>query len=43
MDSDIWSKVIMLVIALHFIVGFGYLIYQLSPQKKDKKEKNKDV
>lgn len=41
MDADFGSKVIMLVIALHFVVGFGYLIYQLSPQKEDKKGKEK--
>lgn len=26
--------VILIVILLHFIVGFGYLIYKLSPPKK---------
>jgi len=25
------------VILLHFTVGFGYLMYKLSPKKKDKK------
>ena len=24
------------VLILHFIVGFGYLIYKLSPKKNDK-------
>ncbi len=38
MDSDMWSKIIMLIIVLHFVAGFGYLIYKLSPQKGDKKE-----
>lgn len=38
MDSDIWSKIIMGTIVLHFVAGFGYLIYKLSPQKGDKKE-----
>lgn len=39
MDSDFWSKIIMLVIVLHFVIGFGYLIYKLSPQKENRKEK----
>lgn len=26
--------VILIVILLHFIVGFGYLMYKLSPKKK---------
>jgi len=29
-------QVLLIVILLHFIVGFGYLIYKLSPRKKDK-------
>ena len=24
------------VLMLHFLIGFGYLIYKLSPKKKDK-------
>lgn len=24
------------VLILHFLIGFGYLIYKLSPKKKDK-------
>ncbi len=24
------------VLLLHFLIGFGYLIYKLSPKKKDK-------
>lgn len=33
-----WSKIIMGIIMLHFVAGFGYLIYKLSPQKGDKNE-----
>lgn len=29
-------QILLGVIILHFIVGFGYLIYKLSPRKKDK-------
>jgi len=28
----------MIVVILHIIVAFGYLMYKLSPKKKDKKE-----
>jgi hypothetical protein len=33
----------MVLVILHFVVGFGYLIYKLSPRKgdKDKNEKPK--
>lgn len=29
------TSIIIGLIALHFVVGFGYLIYKLSPQKGD--------
>jgi len=29
----------MVAVILHFVVGFGYLIYKLSPRKSDKKKK----
>jgi hypothetical protein len=32
---SITVKILLAVILLHFIVGFGYLIYKLSPRKKD--------
>jgi hypothetical protein len=28
----------MVVVILHFVLGFGYLIYKLSPRKNDKKK-----
>ena len=37
-DSNFWYYVIMVVVILHFILGFGYLIYKLSPRKSDKKK-----
>lgn len=37
--SNFWYYVIIAVVLLHLIVGFGYLMYKLSPKKKDK-EKN---
>lgn len=36
--SNFWFYTIMIVVILHIIVGFGYLIYKLSPKKKDEKE-----
>ena len=40
MNSDLWTKVIIAIVVLHFIGGFGYLIYKLSPQKGDREEDN---
>jgi len=37
--SNFWYYFIMVVVILHFVVGFGYLIYKLSPRKSDKKKK----
>lgn len=36
--SNFWYYFIMVVVILHFVVGFGYLIYKLSPRKSDKKK-----
>ncbi len=36
--SDFWFYVVIAVIILHFVVGFGYLIYKMSPKKGDKVE-----
>ena len=36
--SNFWYYFIMIVVILHFVVGFGYLIYELSPRKSDKKK-----
>ena len=36
--SNFWFYFIMVVVILHFVVGFGYLIYKLSPRKSDKKK-----
>ncbi len=37
-DSNFWYYFIMVAVILHFVVGFGYLIYKLSPKKSDKKK-----
>ncbi len=36
--SNFWTFVVIAIVVLHFIIGFGYLIYKLSPKKSDKKE-----
>ncbi len=36
--SNFWFYTIMIVVMLHIIVGFVYLLYKLSPKKKDKKD-----
>jgi hypothetical protein len=46
--SNFWYYFIMVAVILHFVVGFGYLIYKLSPRKSDKKKeetskKNKEL
>jgi len=28
-------SIILIVLILHFVVGFGYLVYKLSPRKKE--------
>ena len=37
-NSTTLYYVIMAIIILHFVIGFGYLIYKLSPKKSDKKK-----
>lgn len=32
------GQILLWLIILHFIVGFGYVIYKLSPRRSDKKE-----
>jgi len=31
-----WTTVLLVVVVGHFVVGFGYLIFKLSPKKKNK-------
>ena len=38
------TNILIGIIALHFVGGFGYLIYKLSPRKEDKQNvKNQNV
>lgn len=36
--SNFWFYTIMIVVILHVLIGFVYLLYKLSPKKKDKKK-----
>jgi len=36
--SNFWFYAIMIVVILHVIVGFVYLLFKLSPKKKDKQK-----
>jgi hypothetical protein len=38
-ETNVWIYVIIAIVLLHILVGFGYLVYKLMPKKKDK-EKN---
>jgi len=38
-----WTVTLLVVVVLHFVVGFGYLVIKLSPRKdKSQKEKIED-
>ncbi|SRX55974.1 hypothetical protein [Aequorivita sp. CIP111184] len=37
-----FSIIVISIIVLHLIAGFGWLIYKLSPRKEQGKEKDKD-
>ena len=39
---DFWAKLIFIVIIGHFMVGFGYLTFKLSPKKKRDVEETLD-
>lgn len=36
--SNFWFYTIMIVVILHVVVGFAYLLYKLTPKKKTNKE-----
>ena len=36
------TKIVIGIIVLHLIVGFGWLMYMLAPRKSDKKEGQED-
>ncbi len=40
---NIGTKILLLLIVLHFIVGFGYLMFKLSPRKGDVLKNNDEI
>ncbi|MFT5763728.1 MAG: hypothetical protein ACI8VT_003884 [Saprospiraceae bacterium] len=43
MNSSFWTNFILLLVIFHFIVGFSYLVYKLSPKKDDKKARREQI
>ncbi len=37
---DFWVKIGLMLIILHLVAGFGWLIYKLSPRKKQPDERS---
>jgi len=35
---SIWTQLILLLIVLHLVAGFGWLVYKLMPRKKHDKK-----
>jgi len=35
--SNFWYYTLVIVVILHIIIAFGYLMYKLSPKKKENK------
>ena len=42
METNLLTKILLIVFVLHLVVGFGYMIYRLSPRKSDKEIENAD-
>ena len=40
--SNFWFYTIMVLVILHILIAFVYLMIKLSPKKKDKKEEPQD-
>jgi len=38
-ETNLWIYIIIAIVLLHILVGFGYLVYKLMPKKKDKEKK----
>lgn len=36
---DFWVKIVIILIVLHLVVGFGWLVYKLSPRRKSGDQK----
>jgi hypothetical protein len=42
-DSNFWNYVFIIIVLLHILAGFAYLVYKLSPRKKGKNKTTNDV
>ena len=42
LKSNFWYYVFFVIVILHVIIGFVYLIYKMSPKKKNKDSKKGD-
>lgn len=36
---NIWVNIVIILIIIHLVLGFGWLVYKLSPKKKKEEEK----
>ncbi|SNR75327.1 hypothetical protein SAMN06265371_11152 [Lutibacter agarilyticus] len=36
--SNFWYYTLVIVVIVHILIAFGYLMYKLSPKKRDKKK-----
>ena len=41
-EMGLGTQILLLLVILHFVVGFGYVMYKLSPRKGDKKDNASD-
>jgi len=42
LKSNFWYYVFFAIVIIHIIVGFVYLMYKISPKKKNKDPENKN-
>ena len=42
-EMSLVTKIIIFIIVLHLIAGFGFLMYKLSPREGDDEEGSEDV
>lgn len=41
-ETNLITQILLGLVVLHFVVGFGFLIYKLSPRKKESEEKTNE-
>jgi hypothetical protein len=40
-DAGFWTNVVLVLIVLHLVIGFGVLFYKIRPKKEDKNKPKK--